>query len=67
MNYLIQDTTKEEREALVKKAFLISMSGEYHPSQEALELANDYIEGKRELEEIRKIIVEKYKKEDISS
>ena len=27
MNYLIKDTTREERELLVKKAFMISVSG----------------------------------------
>ncbi len=67
MNYLIQDTTKEEREELVRKAFLISVSGAQPPSKDVLELANDYIEGRKELEEIKKIIIEKYKKEDIQS
>lgn len=64
MKYLIQETTREEREELVKKAFMISLSGAEPPSKEALELAMDYIEGKKELEEIQKLIVEKYKKED---
>ena len=67
MSYLIQDTTKEEREELVRKAFAISVSGAEKPSKEALELANDYIEGRKELEEIQRLIVEKYKKEEIQS
>lgn len=67
MNYLIQDTTREEREELVRKAFMISVSGAEPPSKEALALAQDYIEGKKELEEIQKLIVEKYKKEEKES
>ena len=67
MKYLIQDTTPEEREELVRKAFMISVSGANPPSKEALELANDYIEGRKELDEIQKMIVEIYKKEDKKS
>ena len=67
MNYLISDTTKEEREELVRRAFMISVSGAKPPSKEALELANEYIEGRKELEEIQELIVKKYKKEDIQA
>lgn len=63
MRYLIKDTTREERELLVKKAFMISVSGAKEPSEYAMSLANDYIEGRKELEEIQRLIVEKYKKE----
>lgn len=64
MKFLIQDTTKEERKELVRRAFMISVSGAKEPSEEALKLANEYIEGKKELAEIQKQIIEKYKKEE---
>ena len=66
MKVLIKDTTPEEREELVKRAFIISASGADTPSREALELANEYIEGRKELEEVQRLIVEKYKKEEKS-
>lgn len=62
MSYLIKDTTKEERKKIVNKALAISLSGSKMPSKETLILANEYIDGKKELKEIQKIIVEKYKK-----
>lgn len=59
MKYLIKDTTKEEREDLVNKALAISLSDAEYPSDEVMELANEYIEGRIELEEIQKYIIEK--------
>ena len=65
MNILIQDTTKEEREELVRNALIISLAGSSKPSKEVLILANEYIEGRIELAEIKKMVIEKYKKEEI--
>ena len=62
MNYLIKDTTKEERQKLVYKALGISIAGAYKPSEKALYLANLYIEGKKELSEIQELIVKEYQK-----
>lgn len=62
MNYLIKDTTREERRNLVFKALGISMSDADKPSDKALYLAQLYIDGKMELKEIQKLIVEEYKK-----
>ena len=61
MKYLIKDTTSEERRLIVEKALAISLSGADTPSKEVLELANDYIEGRKELEEIQKLVIDKYK------
>lgn len=66
MNYLIKDTTKEERQALVEKALMISLSGAEPPSKETLELVKEYIDGKKELEEIQREVIQKYQKEDES-
>ena len=64
MNYLIKDTTPEERQLIVEKALAISLSGAKAPSKEVLDLVYDYIDGRKELEEIQKIVIEKYKKEE---
>lgn len=62
MNYSIKNTTKEERIKLVKKALGISLSGARIPTDDTLQAVKDYIDGKKELEEIQKEIVERYRK-----
>ena len=62
MNYLIKDTTKEERKKIVEKALSISLSGSDMSEKDVLNLVNDYIDGKRELDEIQRMIISKYKK-----
>ena len=66
MNYLIKDTTPEERIELVEKALAISLTGANPPSKEVMELVNEYIDGKRELEDIQKEVIAMYKKEGVS-
>lgn len=63
MKYLIKDTTPEERILLVEKALSISLSGAEAPSQEVMDLVNEYINGKKELDEILQTVIAKYKKE----
>lgn len=58
--YLISETTREERQEIVKKALGISLLGTDMPSDDALELAKQYIDGKIEIEEIQKKVLEKY-------
>ena len=58
--YLISETTREERKDIVKKALGISLLGANMPSDEVLELAKQYIDGKIEIEEIQKRVLEKY-------
>ena len=62
MKYLIKDTTMEERMELVQKALTISFTGADKPTDEMMELINQYIDGIMELDEIQKIILEKYQK-----
>ncbi len=64
MSYLIKDTTSKQRAEYVKKALSISLSGADKPSDEVMALALEYIEGKKELEEIQKLVVERYKNND---
>lgn len=58
--YLISETTREERRDIVKKALGISLLGAEMPSDDVLELAKQYIDGKIEIEEIQKRVLEKY-------
>lgn len=58
--YLISETTREERQEIVKKALGISLLGVDMPSDDVLELVKQYIDGKIEIEEIQKKVLEKY-------
>lgn len=58
--YLISETTREQRKEIVKKALGISLLGADMPSDDVLNLAKQYIEGKIEIEEIQKKVIEKY-------
>ena len=62
MSYLIKDTTREERAKLVKKALGISVSGAELPSNETLRIVKQYIDGEKELKEVQKEIIERYRK-----
>ncbi len=62
MSYLIKDTTKEQRRALVKKAYAISLASGEEPSKETLEEFKEYVDGKTELKEIQERIINKYRK-----
>ena len=62
MSYLIKDTTREERKNIVKNALGIYIGANSTPSKEAVELAKEYIEGRLELKEVQKQIIERYKK-----
>lgn len=59
--YLIKNTTKEQRELLVKKAFAIAIEGDAVPSEAAVKIVKQYIDGKKELEAIQKEIINMYK------
>lgn len=62
MSYLIKDTTKEERSNMVKNALAIVAPDNALPSDETLNLAKKYIDGEIELDEIKELIINKYKK-----
>lgn len=62
MEYLIKDTTKEERKKIAKNALAISVGSNEMPSKEVIELVKEYVDGKMELEEVQKKIIERYKK-----
>lgn len=60
MSYLIENTTKEERENIANKALAILLSGAEKPSKNVLILTQKYIDGEIELDEIKKIIIKEY-------
>ncbi len=65
MKYLIAETTEDERRLIVEKALAISLTGAESPSEDVLDLVNDYIEGRKELNEIQELVINKYRhKED---
>lgn len=62
MEYLIKNTTKEERKKIAKNALAISVGSNEMPSKETIELVKEYVDGKMELEEVQKKVIERYKK-----
>ena len=62
MNYLIKDTTREERKKIAKSALAISVGSDEMPSNAPIELVQQYVDGKIELKDVQKNIVERYKK-----
>ena len=62
MNYSIKNTTREQRIQLVKKALGISLSGAEAPTDETIKIVRQYIDGTKELNEVQKEIIERYKK-----
>ncbi len=62
MEYSVDKTTRKERIKLVKKALAISISGADVPTDETLNLTKEYVDGKIELEELQKRIIDKYNK-----
>lgn len=60
--YSIKNSTKEQREQYVKDAFAIASLGSPEPIEEDLKFFEDYIEGRKELHEIKEEIINKYKR-----
>ena len=46
-SYLIKDTTKEERAEMVKKALFVTSAGDLLPSDEAIKIMKQYIDGEK--------------------
>lgn len=63
MDYSIKNTTREQREDLVKSALAISLSGATEPSKETMRIVRQYIDGEKELEEVQKEVIQLYKQE----
>lgn len=59
--YLIKNSTREEREKIIKGALAISSLDAGDPIEEDMKLYEKYIDGEIELAEIKKMLIEKYK------
>lgn len=60
--YLVGNTTKEERETFVKEALAVSQIGGGSPDDETMKLFQEYIDGKMEVSEVQKRVIEKHKR-----
>lgn len=62
MKYLIKDTTTEERKKIAKDALAVSVGSDEMPSEETIKMVKEYVDGKIEIEQIQKMVIERYKK-----
>lgn len=62
MEYLIENTTREERKKIAKKALAISIGSNEMPSKEVIDIVKQYVDGEIELKEVQKRVIERYKK-----
>ena len=60
--YLVSETTREERKEIVKNALGLTLLGTEKPSDETLNLAKKYIDGKIEISDIQRAVLKKYTK-----
>lgn len=58
--FRIANSTKEERRKYVRDAFALASLDSPEPCKEDLKLFEDYIEGRKELDEIEKELIAKY-------
>lgn len=62
MDLSIKNTTKEQRRKIVKDALSLSITESEIPSDEALKIAKEYVDGISEIEEVQRKIINMYKK-----
>lgn len=60
--YLVGNTTKEERETFVKEALAVSQIDAGPPDEETMNLFQKYIDGKMEVSEVQKRVIERHKR-----
>ncbi len=60
-DYSVSGTTKLQREKYVNDALAISVLDAPEPSPETLALMREYVDGKREISDILKITIDRYK------
>lgn len=60
-DYSVQGTTKLQRDKYVSDAIALSTLDAPAPSEETMKLMQEYIDGKREISEVLKLTIERYK------
>ena len=61
--YSIKETTKVEREKIVQDAYAIAISTGEPPTEEMMQLVQEYVDGKKEISEILEETIRKYHEE----
>ena len=61
--YSIKETTKVEREKIVQDAYAIAVSTGAPPTEEMMQLVQEYVNGKKEISEILEETIRKYHEE----
>lgn len=64
MDLSIKNTTKKQRREIAKTAFLFTTTNSHLPSQKAINLIKEYIDGISEIEDVQNKIIAMYKKEN---
>lgn len=60
--YSIKETTKVEREKIVQDTYAIAVSTGEPPTEEMMQLVQEYVDGKKEISEILEETIQKYHK-----
>ena len=61
MDLSIKNTTREQRKEIVKTALALSVTGSDMPTDKALKIMKEYVDGVTEIEEVQKKIIAMYK------
>ena len=61
--YSIKETTKVEREKIVQHAYAIAVSTGVPPTEEMMQMVQEYVNGKKEISEILEETIRKYHEE----
>ena len=60
-DYSIKNTTKLQREKLMNDAIALSTLDAPPPSMETMALIHEYVDGKREIDDVLKLTIERYR------
>jgi len=60
-DYSLQGTTKLQREKYVSDAIALSTLGAPAPTEEAMALLREYVDGKREIDEVLRLTIERHR------
>jgi hypothetical protein len=60
-DYSLKGTTKLQREKYLNDALALSTLGAPAPTEETMALLHDYVDGKREINDVLKLTIARYK------
>ena len=62
MNCFVKDTSREDRLKIAKNALAISVGSNVTPTKETIEVVKQFVDGKMDVKEVQKKVIERYKK-----